>query len=156
MPRPFSRNAAPAPGSRRRSLLAGTAVATVSFLLSGCATPADDEPWPARTVPIEALRPLAPIRVAVPLDRAERGEPVASGSAAMRVHVAADGAVQRVALLQGSGNSTLDAAAIRAMRTARFRPYEVDGVAVPVTAIAPMHFFRRRHSSPDSAPRFGF
>lgn len=124
-------------------------------LLPACATPPADAPWPERTVRIEELRRTAPLRISVPRDGVARNSQWPSGTAALRVHVDADGEVQRVALLQGSGNSTLDAAAIRGMRTTRFAPYLDGGVAVPVTAIAPMAFLQRVHLSPSGIDGFG-
>lgn len=126
----------------------------LAALLQACAAPGADAPWPERTVRIEQLRPTGLGRISVP--RGPQALQGPSGSTALRVHVDAQGEVVRVALLEGSGNAALDAAAIRAVRTARFEPYRENGVAVPVTAIAPMQFLQRTHVSPPGFDSRGY
>ncbi len=54
------------------------------------------------------------------------------GITTLRIHIAKDGTVEAVEVLQSSGHSVLDAAAVRAVRKWRFSPAMRDGKPVPI------------------------
>lgn len=62
------------------------------------------------------------------------------GRARIGVAVDADGTVTRVWLVESSGRELLDRAALRAVRSWRFRPGTEDGHAVPDEVIVPIRF----------------
>ena len=63
-----------------------------------------------------------------------------TGTVVVRVLIGEDGSAREVRVQQSSGHPRLDAAAVAAVRKARFRPYTDDGVAVAVWAPAPIEF----------------
>jgi TonB family protein len=111
-------------------------VAVLSALLF-CGLAHAEPPWPDRVMKIEDMEMIEPLRVSVPYGRA-KGD--VRRPAILRVHVNKDGAVERVALLQGSGSPSHDEAALHGMRHTKFVPKEVDGTAVDVTLVVPLHF----------------
>ena len=92
--------------------------------------------WPEHVVAIEEMKPLKGLRLAVPKMRPD-GE--VKGPVVLRVHVDAEGAVQRVALLESCGSPGHDEAALHAMRAMRFAPKLVNGVPAEVTLVVPFH-----------------
>ncbi|MES2937681.1 MAG: energy transducer TonB [Pseudomonadota bacterium] len=97
----------------------------ILFLLSAATAVHAEGDWPARVVGIEDMKPLTRMRIGVPKLR-PKGE--VRGPVVVRAHVDAQGAVHRVALLESSGSSAHDEAALHAMRAMRFEPKQVDGV----------------------------
>ncbi|MCA0177579.1 MAG: TonB family protein [Proteobacteria bacterium] len=63
-----------------------------------------------------------------------------SGTVVVRVRVDAQGQMQEVRVERSSGYERLDAAALSAMRTARFKPHVVRGRPTPFVALKPMVF----------------
>lgn len=108
-----------------------SALMAVAALTAGCATaPAE---WPRETVPLEQLRPLAPVRLQMNWMSGD-GRP--SGSVSLRGRLLADGSVGTVEILETSGRREFDQAAVMALRTARFNPHLVDGKPVEATVQA--------------------
>ena len=66
------------------------------------------------------------------------------GTVQVRVTVAADGSVDRLALAQTSGNRELDRAALEAVRRWRFQPATRDGQPVVAEVIVPLDFAPQR------------
>lgn len=118
---------------KARRLRAGVFLALL--LSAGLAAGAESD-WPERVVTIEEMAPLTPMRFAVPRIRAE-GE--VRKPAILRVHVDARGDVRRAVLLESCGSPTHDEAALHAMRSMRFKPKTIDGVATDVTLVVPLH-----------------
>lgn len=103
--------------------------------LYGCAS-SETYPWPERVVAIENMKQAVPIkRIEVPY----RGDNKPSGTVTLRLHVDEQGIVRRTSFIESSRHTGWDKAAIKTLSEARFVPYMVDGVAVPVTVLAPMH-----------------
>jgi TonB family protein len=109
--------------------------------LHGCASAPPEAVWPDTIVSIDDMRPNSPWQVGVPppakdkvRDRSHNSEVV------LQVHVDSDGQVQQVRVYQSSNNPVLDEAVLHTMRQIRFAPYRTNGVAQPVTVLAPMRF----------------
>jgi len=100
----------------------------------------DDQGWPSTVVKIEELRALTPFKLRVPALVA-KGK--VRGPATLRVHIASDGSVARIALLASCGNSDLDEASIHAMRETRFSPYIVGDGPIEVTLLVPVYVPKR-------------
>ncbi|CAB4244466.1 Periplasmic protein TonB [Methylacidimicrobium sp. AP8] len=62
------------------------------------------------------------------------------GRVILRVHVSADGRPESVSILQSSGYSGLDQAALEAVRHWRFRPARVGPIPIPINADVPVNF----------------
>ncbi|WP_029001845.1 energy transducer TonB [Azohydromonas australica] len=108
-----------------------------SLLLCICSLPlAAAGAWPEQVVRIEEMELLTPISLSVPKMR-PRG--AVRAPVAMRVHVNARGAVERVALIESCGSAAHDEAALRAMRDVKFQPYEVDEHPIDVTLVVTLH-----------------
>lgn len=101
--------------------------------------------WPAHVVAIEEMKPLRPLRMAVPTDRVA-GE--VTGPVVLRVHVDPEGKVRRVALLESCGSPAHDEAALHAARSMLFAPKLVDGVATDVTLVVPFHLPLSKKAAP--------
>jgi TonB family protein len=93
--------------------------------------------WPERVVKIEEMQPLAPIHIEVSRIR-PRG--VVRGPSVLRVHVNAQGLVQRAVLMQSCGSPAFDEAALHSIRGVTFKPYQLEEMAVDVTLVLPLHF----------------
>lgn len=76
-------------------------------------------------------RPLKAIRPDYPRASRQRGE---QGDVILEIRVNAAGGVETVKVLSSSGYADLDAAAVRAVKDARFSPAQSDGSAVGATA----------------------
>jgi len=63
-----------------------------------------------------------------------------SGVVIVRVLIDPDGKPVEVIVQKSSGHSRLDAAAVAAVRSALFRPYRENGVALPAQALVPIRF----------------
>ena len=108
-----------------------------SLLLCICSLPlAAAGAWPERVVRIEEMELLTPISISVPKIR-PRGE--VRAPVAVRVHVNARGAVERVVLIESCGSPAHDEAALRAMRDVKFQPYVLDGHPIDVTLVVTLH-----------------
>jgi len=70
------------------------------------------------------------------------------GTVLLRVLVAADGEVSRVQILESSGHSILDAAAVRAVRSWQYIPAQRGGQPVATTIRQPVRFTLRDCPSP--------
>jgi len=66
-----------------------------------------------------------------------RGE---TGRVVIRVLISPRGEVEEASVRTTSGHSLLDQSALRAARSARFRPYTENGVAYPALADIPFDF----------------
>ena len=98
---------------------------------------AADTAWPDRVVTIDQMKPTTPLKLQVPAPRAiDRS---GTSTVVLRVLVDETGKVVRSTVDQSSGNANLDEALLHKMRETRFEPHLVDGNAVPVTVVAPMH-----------------
>lgn len=62
------------------------------------------------------------------------------GTVRVEVTVATDGSVERLDLVEGSGNRDLDRAALEAVRRWTFRPATRDGQAVSANVVVPLEF----------------
>ena len=82
-------------------------------------------------------RPRRSIRPDYPKNARLRGE---QGNVVLEFRVDATGAVESVSVVMSSGFPELDAAALRAVRQARFRPAESDGRPVASTARLTLSF----------------
>ena len=63
-----------------------------------------------------------------------------TGTVVVQVLIGEDGAARELRVARSSGHPRLDAAAVAALRKARFRPYTEDGRALAVWAPAPIEF----------------
>jgi TonB family protein len=98
--------------------------------------------WPEQVVRIEQMEMLTPVNISVPKLR-PKGE--VRAPVAVRVHVNARGAVERVALIESCGSAAHDEAALRALRDVKFQPYVVDGRPIDVTLVVTLHLPLSRH-----------
>lgn len=114
-----------------------TITAALGAVLLACACATAPHPWPSTVVSVDHMRGQVPLRTRVAY---RRGDGPPSGTVVLRLHVDAAGQVLHSAVLESSGHTNLDEAALHAAREARFAPHRVDGVATPVTVVAPMHF----------------
>lgn len=106
--------------------------------MAGCASntsTSSADAWPALTVPIEQVRPVEPMRLAV---NYKVMEGVPRGVTILRIHVDEHGQTRNVGLLQASGHPNLDEAAMKSAWGAVYQPYIKDGQPVPVTVVVPM------------------
>lgn len=124
-----------ASGDRRSG---GTAVLGVLLLTAGCLGGADLE----RPVLLHGEEPIE-----YPLELWDRG---VEGELLLRVRVTEEGAVDSVEVVESSGNSGLDSAAVRGARDLRFEPGRKRGRTVPMWATLPVHF---RKNPPPDEPR---
>jgi len=99
------------------------------------------EPAPAvapRQAKVDAPpRPRRTIRPEYPKGARQRGE---QGDVLLEIHVGADGGVDDVKVVRSSGFAELDAAAMKAVRAARFAPARSDGHPVASTARLSLSF----------------
>jgi len=72
-----------------------------------------------------------------PRDALRRGE---HGTVLLRVLVGIDGLPKQVTIARSSGSPRLDRAALDAVQQWRFRPVQVNGVAVPASGLVPVAF----------------
>jgi len=72
-----------------------------------------------------------------PRDSQRRGE---QGTVLLRVLVGIDGVPQQIEVARSSGSPRIDRAAREAVQQWRFRPVQVDGVAVPASGLVPIEF----------------
>lgn len=94
-------------------------------------------PAAPRSIPATAVSYRVPPAPAYPLASRRLGE---QGEVLLRVEIGADGLARQVLLARSSGSGRLDAAAIAAVRAARFNPYTEDGVPLVVWAPVPIEF----------------
>lgn len=108
-----------------------------------------DEPPPP--VPVAPAGPAAPVAthgidLPVPISQPAPRYPREAlrrndgGTVRVRVTVATDGSVDRLALAEGSGNRHLDRAAMEAVRRWRFQPAVRDGQPVVADVVVPIVF----------------
>ena len=121
-------------------------IAFLILALSSCALLAHaDTEWPPRLVKVEEMKMLTPMRISVPKSRPQG---TVRGPVVLRVHVDAHGKVQRTALVESSGSSAHDEAALHSMRSTRFAPKVIDGQPVDVTLVIPLHYPLPKASAP--------
>ena len=124
----------------QRDLLRGL-VAAAAAVLVGCASAPPEAAWPEQQVRIDDMRSTSPWVAKIPLPAADLVRDRSRNSTVvLEAEVATDGTVQRVRVAQTSQNALLDAAALLSLRELRFVPYRENGVALPVTVVAPMTF----------------
>ena len=124
----------------QRYLLRGL-VAAAAAVLVGCASAPPEAAWPEQQVRIDDMRSTSPWVAKIPLPAADLVRDRSRNSTVvLEAEVATDGTVQRVRVAQTSQNALLDAAALLSLRELRFVPYRENGVALPVTVVAPMTF----------------
>lgn len=124
----------------QRYLLRGL-VAAAAAVLVGCASAPPEAAWPEQQVSIDDMRSTSPWVAKIPLPAADLVRDRSRNSTVvLEAEVATDGTVQRVRVAQTSQNALLDAAALLSLRELRFVPYRENGVALPVTVVAPMTF----------------
>lgn len=107
--------------------------AALGTVLPGCAT-TNTEPWPARVVSVDQMRPLQPIQIKYFHTSDEKSGLLTT---VLVVHVDAEGKALRSRVEQPSGLPRLDEAAKVAVLHARFAPYVVDGTAQAVSVVMP-------------------
>lgn len=90
---------------------------------------------------VEYLRPPAPRYP--PAARHARHE----GLVELLVRIDGDGLARDIRIEKSSGYASLDSAAIDSVRAARFKPYEVNGVARSVIVVVPIEFSLRLRSA---------
>ncbi len=92
----------------------------------------------------------APLYGEVPIDYPlELWDQDVEGQTLLRVRVTDTGRVDSVVVLESSGHSAFDSAAIVGARELRFRPARKGGKRIEVWAQVPVHFSKR--SRPDTA-----
>ncbi len=124
----------------RSYLVRGVWAAAVAVLV-GCASAPPEAPWPEQQVNLADMRSTGPWETPIPLPAKDLVRDRSRNSTVvLQVDVATDGTVQRVRVAQTSENPQLDDAALQSMRALRFLPYSENGVALPVTVVAPMTF----------------
>lgn len=96
--------------------------------------PASAETAPKLVSGVQYLRPPALEYPAASRRLNEQGRVV------LRVQINAQGRAEQVVVQTGSGFVRLDAAAIKAVAEALYKPYTENGVAIPVWAIVPLAF----------------
>lgn len=82
-------------------------------------------------------RPLVAIRPTYPQEAKKRGE---QGRVLVEVRISEQGRVDAVTVVESSGFAALDAAAVKAVRTAKFRPARAGGRPVADTRRMPIEF----------------
>ncbi len=119
------------------------ALVLTAQLLTATASPlpARPEEWPETIVRYEDLRALNRMVLSVPRLR-EAGE--VRGPAVLRALVDREGQVRRLQLLQSCGSPEHDEAVLHAMRGMRFEPHRVNGEALAVTLVLPLHLPQRK------------
>lgn len=101
------------------------------------AAPAPPLPAVPRSISATAVSYRVPPAPVYPLASRQLGE---QGEVLLRVEIGTDGLARQVLLARSSGSGRLDAAAIAAVRAARFNPYTEDGVPLVVWAPVPIEF----------------
>ena len=94
-------------------------------------------PPPPKTIPSSAVQYLEPPRLEYPRLSSRLGE---SGRVMVRVYIDEAGLPRDVQVSRSSGYPRLDAAAVSAVRQARFRPYTEDGRPTAGWAFIPLAF----------------
>ncbi|MBT9594565.1 MAG: energy transducer TonB [Vitreoscilla sp.] len=94
-------------------------------------------PAAPRSIPATAVSYRVPPAPVYPLASRRLGE---QGEVLLRVEIGTDGLARQVLLARSSGSARLDAAAIAAVRAARFNPYTEDGMPLVVWAPVPIEF----------------
>ena len=124
----------------QRYLVCGLLAAAVAVLV-GCASAPPEAAWPEQQVSIDDMRSASPWVAKIPLPAADLVRDRSRNSTVvLEAEVATDGKVQRVRVAQTSQNALLDEVALLSLRELRFVPYRENGVALPVTVVAPMTF----------------
>lgn len=124
-----------------RSFLVRGWLVTLAAVLVGCASAPPEAAWPEQQVSMDDMRSTSPWVAKIPLPAADLVRDRSRNSTVvLEAHVAPDGAVVRVRVAQTSTNALLDDAALVSLRELRFTPYFENGVALPVTVVAPMTF----------------
>lgn len=113
-----------------------TSLALALVLLAPAAPSWAAAGWPEPVVAMEDMVRLTDIKLKVkrPFPKGDVVRPVT-----MRVHVDAQGLVQRTVLIESCGNAAFDEEALYVMRAQRFAPKLIDGVARDVTLVVPLH-----------------
>lgn len=106
----------------------------LAMALAGCATTTNTEPWPAKVVSVDEMKPLRPIRIKFIHSSEEKSGLLTT---VLVVHVDAQGKAIRSRVEQPSGLARMDEAAKIAVLDARFAPYVVDGTPQAVSVVMP-------------------
>ncbi len=133
----------PSPRSVQRAARRGfvSAACAVALLLAGCASGPSEAEWPEMLVSIDDMPATTRWRAQIPLPAIDKvRDRSRSSKVVLQLHVLADGRVLRTRVAESSGNPALDEAAMLSARLLRFIPYQVNGVAEPVSVVAPMAF----------------
>ncbi|MEO5796954.1 MAG: TonB family protein [Rhodoferax sp.] len=124
-----------------RSFLVRGVLAAVAAVLVGCASAPPEAPWPEQQVRFDDMLSTSPWVPKIPLPAVDLVRDRSRNSTVvLEAEVAADGKVLRARVAQTSDNPLLDASALQSLRELRFVPYRENGVALPVTVVAPMTF----------------
>lgn len=122
----------------KQTLLISSLV-TACLFSCGCTTQgassSAEADWPELIVPIEAVRPIAPMKLSV-VYKVMDGPPLST--LILRIAVDKDGNTKRVGLLQSSGHPNLDESAIDSAWRAVYQPYVKDGERVAFTIVTPI------------------
>lgn len=94
-------------------------------------------PPPPAQIPPSAVQYLEPPKLVYPRASVRNGE---RGRVMVRVFIDIHGWPQQVEVAVSSGFTRLDEAALTAVRLARFKPYQLDGVPVSGWALVPADF----------------
>ena len=116
-------------------------LAAVAAVMVGCASAPPEAPWPEQQVRLDDMRSTSPWVAKIPLPAVDLVRDRSRNSTVvLEAHVAVDGKVLQARVAQTSQNALLDEAALLSLRELRFEPYFENGVALPVTVVAPMTF----------------
>jgi TonB family protein len=124
----------------QRYLVRGCLAAVVAVLV-GCASGPSEAEWPETLTGINDMQAITPWRPQIPLPAMDKvRDRSRSSKLVLQLLVLADGRVLRARVSESSGNPVLDEAAMLSARLLRFIPYQANGVAEPVSVLAPMSF----------------
>ena len=124
-----------------RSFVVWGWLAAVVAVLAGCASAPPEARWPEQQVRIEDMQSTRPWVAKIPLPAVDLvRDRSRTSTVVLEAHVAADGKVVLARVAQTSSNTLLDEAALVSLRELRFVPYFENGVALPVTVVAPITF----------------
>ena len=124
----------------RSYVVRGWLVAVLAVLV-GCASAPPEATWPEQQVNIDDMRSTSPWVAKIPLPAVDLVRDRSRNSTVvLEAHVGADGQVLRARVAKTSDNTLLDGAALVSLQALRFAPYRENGVALPVTVVAPMTF----------------
>lgn len=127
----------PSPVPAVEALPAAAAPTAPAVSPAPVAAPAPAPAPQPRTVSATAVQYLVPPAPEYPAASSRLRE---TGTVVVQVLIGEDGTARELRVMRSSGHPRLDAAALAAMRKARFRPYTEEGRALAVWAPAPIEF----------------